>query len=356
MNPDSLNGDLIHLDGSLGEGGGQILRSALSLSVVTGRSFRITGIRAGRPRPGLMRQHLACVQAAAQVGAARVEGMSLGSTGLTFVPGGTVAGYHEFRIGSAGSTLLLFQTILPPLLLADRPSEIVLEGGTHNPFAPPFPFIAHAFLPLLRRMGFQVSARLDRAGFHPNGGGSCRFGIEPAGPPSRPEVCLSAGDGIDETKLSAQVCVAGLSRAIAERELEVVRTRLCIPPDRCEIDECPGALGPGNSVHVRVDRAGSSEVFTSFGSPRLRSDEVGRRVADDVAAFLASGASVGGFLADQLLLPLAIGRGGRFVTVTPSLHTRTQAQVIREFLGTEISMEPDGSGRWRIEVEGRKTS
>jgi hypothetical protein len=150
------------LDGSQGEGGGQILRSALALSLVTGRPFRITRIRARRPKPGLMRQHLACVEAAARIGSATVDGAALGSTELTFEPGAVVAGNHEFKIGSAGSTMLLLQTILPPLLLAGQPSEIVLEGGTHNPFAPPFPFIEAAFLPLLRRMGFRVDAVLER--------------------------------------------------------------------------------------------------------------------------------------------------------------------------------------------------
>lgn len=143
---------MILLDGSQGEGGGQILRSALALSLVTAQPFRITGIRAGRPKPGLMRQHLACVQAAATISSATVDGALLGSTELSFEPAGITPGSHEFIIGSAGSTLLLLQTILPPLLLADRPSEVFLEGGTHNPLAPPFPFIVQAYLPLLRRI------------------------------------------------------------------------------------------------------------------------------------------------------------------------------------------------------------
>ena len=148
------------LDGSQGEGGGQILRSALALSLVTGRPFRIDRIRARRPKPGLMRQHLACVEAAARIGSATVDGAALGSTELAFRPGPVVPGAYEFKIGSACSTMLLFQTILPPLLLADGPSEVVLEGGTHNPFAPPFPFIQASFLPLLRRMGLRGSGRV----------------------------------------------------------------------------------------------------------------------------------------------------------------------------------------------------
>lgn len=350
-----MNQELL-LDGSQGEGGGQILRSALALSVVTGRPFRITRIRAGRAKPGLMRQHLACVEAAARVGAAQVEGAALGATELTFAPFGLVPGFHEFRIASAGSTLLVLQTVLPPLMLADRRSELVLEGGTHNPFAPPFPFIAEAFLPLLQRIGFPVRATLERAGFYPNGGGRCRFVIEPAHDLS--PLTLEAGSetSAESPAISARLCLAGLPRTVADRELELVRNRLGISPDRCAVDECVGALGPGNTVHLRVERDGVSEVFTGFGAPRVRSEDVARGVVDELQAFLASGAPVGEHLADQLLLPLALARGGSFVTGTPSAHTRTNAEVIRAFLETDIAMHPEQSGRWRIVVQGRKTS
>jgi len=347
---------MIHLDGSQGEGGGQILRTALALSIVTGRSFRLTHIRAARPKPGLMRQHLACVQAAARIGSARVDGAGLGVTELTFEPGELVPGRHEFRIGSAGSTLLVLQTILPPLMLADRPSEIVLEGGTHNPFAPPFPFIAAAFLPLLRRLGFRVTARLEHAGFYSSGGGRCHFEIEPV--EYGAVLALEAPESLLESRanLSALVCLSGLSPTVAEREFEIVREGFGILPDQCELDACIGSVGPGNTVHVRVGQDDFSEVFTGFGAPHVRSEEVARGVVDAVEAFRATGAPVGEQLADQLLLPLALGQGGQFVTVAPSAHTCTNAEVIREFLDTEIAIVPDGFGRWRIAVEGRKSS
>lgn len=344
---------MIILDGSQGEGGGQILRTALALSVVTRRPFRISRIRAGRAKPGLMRQHLACVEAAVRIGAAGVDGAVLGATTITFEPGGLVPGFHELRIASAGSTLLVLQTILPPLMLAGDRSEIVLEGGTHNPFAPPFPFIADAFLPVLRRIGFPVTGVLERAGFYPNGGGRCRFVIEPADELSFLSLDAAPDAGVE---LSAQVCLAGLPRTVADRELEVVRQRLGIGPDRCHIDECAGAAGPGNTVHVRIQRDGGAEVVTGFGAPRVRSGDVSRGVTDAVEAFLATGVPVGEHLADQLLLPLALARGGSFVTVTPSAHTRTNAEVIRTFLETDIALRPEGSDRWRIEVQGRKSS
>ncbi len=354
--------ELITLDGSQGEGGGQILRSALAMSVVSGRPFRITRIRARRPKPGLMRQHLACVEAAARIGSATTEGAVLGSQELTFQPGAIAPGRHEFKIPSAGSTMLLLQTILPPLLLADAPSEVVLEGGTHNPFAPPFPFIERAFLPLLRRIGFDVDAVLERAGFYPNGGGRCRIQIRPRLSGSRRgdeadpvssftplRLLTSAATGA--TELTATVCLAGLPQNIAERELAVVRQRLALPEDRCGIEEHPDASGPGNTLHVVAGADGFANVFTGFGAPRVRSEQVAEDAVCAAQSFLASGAAVDEHLADQLLLPLALARGGSFTTTEPSGHTRTNIEVIRKFLSNRIALEPAGPVQWRITVE-----
>jgi RNA 3'-terminal phosphate cyclase (ATP) len=385
---------MITLDGSQGEGGGQILRSALALSVITGRPFRISRIRARRPKPGLMRQHLACVEAAARIGSATVEGAALGSQELTFTPGAVVPGAHEFKIASAGSTMLLLQTILPPLLLANAPSEVVLEGGTHNPFAPPFPFIERAFLPLLRRIGFEVEAVLERPGFYPNGGGRCRVLIRPAkelkalrldahGLPvaqvgnlpfrrlavgntseeATPADCQSAtqqtaslrytdgGGAGGGPQLSATVCLAGLPRHIGEREFAALRQRLALAPERCTIEEHAEAFGPGNSLHVFAEGESFANVFTGFGAPRVRSEQVADEAVGAAEAFLASGAAVDEHLADQLLLPLALARGGSFTTTEPSGHTRTNVEVIREFLPNRIALEPVTPGQWRITVE-----
>src|SRR5262249_21779317 len=147
---------MITIDGSFGEGGGQILRTSLALSLVTGQPFHIEKIRAGRKQPGLLRQHLTAVKAAAQISQAQVEGEKIGSTQLTFAPGSLMAGEYAFAVGTAGSATLVLQTILPALLRANAPSRLTLEGGTHNPFAPPFNFLTKAFLPLIRRMGARV--------------------------------------------------------------------------------------------------------------------------------------------------------------------------------------------------------
>lgn len=339
----------ITLDGSQGEGGGQILRSALALSLITGRAFRIHRIRAGRSKPGLMRQHLACVEAAVRIGSATAEGAALGSQELTFTPAPLVTGTHEFRIASSGSTMLLLQSILPALLLARQPSDLVLEGGTHNPFAPPFPFIEQAFLPLLRRIGFDVTATLDRPGFHPNGGGRCRVSIRPAG-------------NLDQLRLGdvrtpgaplaawARICLAGLPRQVAQREAETLRRRLALDPEQCMVHEHAEALGPGNTVHVFTAGDGFANVFTGFGSPRVRAEQVAGDALASAEAFIASGASVDEHLADQLLLPLAIARGGSFTTTAPSNHTRTQSLILQEFLPITVTTEPIAPTVWRVQV------
>ncbi len=171
---------MIHIDGSQGEGGGQVVRTSLALSLITGQAVEITRIRAGRKRPGLGRQHLTGAQAAARIGAAHAEGLALGSQHITFSPQAVLPGTYHFAVGTAGSASLVLQTVLPPLLLAEEPSTLVLEGGTHNSKAPPFDFLQKAFLPLVGRMGPRVSVELERRGFYPRGGGRFIAHVEPA--------------------------------------------------------------------------------------------------------------------------------------------------------------------------------
>src|SRR6185436_13785565 len=171
---------MISIDGSFGEGGGQILRTALSLSLATGAPFRIENIRAQRPKPGLLRQHLTAVQAAAAVGRAHVEGHTAGSLALTFTPTGVFPGDYAFAVGTAGSATLVLQTILPPLLAAGGRTVVTLEGGTHNPWAPPFDFLKRVFLPIVNRLGPRVEVALERYGFYPAGGGRFSVTIDPS--------------------------------------------------------------------------------------------------------------------------------------------------------------------------------
>src|SRR5262245_13883144 len=214
---------MITIDGSFGEGGGQILRTALGLALVTGKAFRIVKIRAGRKQPGLLRQHLTAVNAASTIGCAEVTGASIGSTELTFVPQTVLPAHHSFAVGTAGSATLVLQTVLPALLMAGGLSTLTLEGGTHNPFAPPFDFLARCFLPLISRMGPTVTADLERPGFYPAGGGKFQVTITPAGQ------SLGRLDLIDRGEIRARrarAIVAGLPINIAERELAVIAARL----------------------------------------------------------------------------------------------------------------------------------
>lgn len=340
---------MIVIDGSQGEGGGQILRSSLALSLVTGRPFRIEKIRAGRKKPGLMRQHLTAVEAAAAIGQAEVEGAGIGSQLLVFTPKAINAGKYHFAVGTAGSCTLVLQTILPALLTADAPSEVILEGGTHNPFAPPFDFLAKAFLPLIGRMGPKVSADLHRPGFYPAGGGKFTVSIEPATGLQRLDL-LERGAVI---KHAARAMVARLPRQIGERELKVVRDRLGWSEACCHVEEAGSSPGPGNILCVEVESEYCTEVFTGFGEVGVRAEKVAKDTVQQVEEYLSAAVPVGPYLADQLLLPMAMAGGGSFRTLSPTRHMTTNAEVIRLFLPVEVEMRQHAPNDWEIRVEKR---
>lgn len=332
---------MIVIDGAEGEGGGQVLRNALALSIVTGQPFRIDNIRGRRARPGLMRQHVTAVEAACAVGGADCEGVGIGSACLTFRPGRIRAGDHRFAIGTAGSTGLVLQTILAPLLLADRPSRIVLEGGTHNPNAPPFDFIDRVFLPLVRRMGVEVTATLVRPGFYPAGGGRIEVTIVPA--PRLAGLELVRRGALQAVQ--AVATVAGLPDDIARREIAACRAVLGWPDPACTVVDLPAACGPGNilTLEARFDHA--TEIVSGFGTFGRPARAVAGQAAARMAGYLASTAFAGPYLADQLLLPMALAGCGRFTTVKPSEHTRTAARIIGLFLDCPIAIAalPDGT-------------
>ncbi len=341
---------VLEIDGASGEGGGQILRSSLALSLVTGIPFRIVNVRAGRKRPGLMRQHLTAVQAAAAVGQARVTGAEVGSRELTFEPGTVRAGDYRFSVGTAGSATLVFQTIFPALALARGRSTVAVEGGTHNPMAPPFDFLARAFLPLVERMGPRSTAVLEQPGFYPAGGGRFRVTIEPASAFER-LLLLERGE---IRRRRATAVVALLPRAIAERELKQVRDRLNWDPSALHVSSVANAVGPGNAVTIEIESEHVTELFTGFGERRVSAERVGAAVADEAAEYLAAGVPVGRHLADQLLLPMALGGGGAFRTMKPSGHTRTHVELLRSFLGSPIDVRENGDGSWVVDVPARR--
>ncbi len=340
--------DEVFIDGSEGEGGGQVLRSSLALSIITGRPFTLDHVRARRAKPGLQRQHLTAVRAAAEVSGARVEGDAVGSSRVRFEPGAVRAGDYVFRIGTAGSATLVLQTVLPALLTAEGPSTVTLEGGTHNPMAPPFEFIERVFLPWVDRMGARVTATLDRSGFYPAGGGRFRVSITPFAKRERVEV--GARGALLEKRVVARV--AGLPRAIAEREVKVVNELLGWEPERLSPEVLPKDQGPGNVVMIELGFEHTRELFMAVGERGVQAERVAERVAREALAWLDADVPVGEHLADQLLVPMALVGGGRFVTVEPSAHTVTNAQVIGRFLPVEIATKQLSERAWEVTVRG----
>ena len=337
---------MITIDGSMGEGGGQILRSSLALAALTGKDVRLERIRAGRSKPGLMQQHLTSVRAAAAISRADLAGDELGSQQLTFRPRSVQPGEYRFAVGTAGSALLVLQTVLPPLLVAEGTSTLKLSGGTHNSAAPPFDFMVHAFLPLIARLGPQVSATLVRHGFYPAGGGKLEVTIEPAS--------LRRGFELLErgtvNRRRARALVARLPRTVGERELAVIRERLGWNESECQTEEVAHSKGPGNAICLTLECEHVTEVVTAFGSRGVLAEEVARQAADEAQSYLAAEVPVGEHLADQLLLPLALAGGGSFRTVEPSLHTRTNAEVLTRFLPVKVEFDQQGAQDYVVTV------
>jgi len=326
---------MVQIDGSQGEGGGQVLRTSLSLSIITGKPLYIFNIRAGRKKPGLMRQHLTAVMAAAQISGAEVRGAEIGSRELRFIPAEVMPGEYRFSIGTAGSTTLVLQTVLPPLLTASAPSRLILEGGTHNQASPPFDFLEKVFLPIINRMGPAVKLQLLRPGFYPAGGGQFTAAIRPAQQ-------LSSIDILERGKImtqKARAMVANLPRHIVERELKVIQKELGLPASDLSAIEIENARCPGNVVLIEIQSEHITEVFSGFGERGVRAEEVARRAAEEAKTYLESGAPVGTHLADQLLLPFALAGGGSFITQELTGHSRTNITVIQKFLDMEITIE-----------------
>jgi RNA 3'-terminal phosphate cyclase (ATP) len=341
-----VQSETVTLDGKMGEGGGQILRTALSLSCVTGRPLHIWDIRGGRSKPGLLHQHRCAVSAVAEITGAKVKGNHSGSRELRFVPGPIQAGEYRFAVGTAGSACLVFQTVLPVLLHADGPSQAAFEGGTHNQAAPPFDFLDRVFLPRLTSLGPKVKLRLDRYGFFPRGGGRFRAEIEPA---AWNRLELTERGTLEGVR--ARGVVAGLPRNIAERELRVIQRKLEWDKRHGEVDEAPERQGPGNVCMAEMRFQHVTELFTGFGRKGIRAEAVATECVKEAKRYLATEAPVGEHLADQLLLPLALGAGGTFRTVPPVPHTTTNAAVIREFLpDVRIALTEQDDGTTVISV------
>jgi len=331
---------MIEIDGSEGEGGGQILRSSLSLAICTQQPFHIASIRANRDKPGLMRQHLTAVKAAAEICDAQVDGAELGSRALTFRPGRLATGDYSFDIGTAGSCTLVFQTVLPALLTATGESRVRISGGTHNPGSPPFDFLARSFLPLLGRMGAKVQLDLTRHGFYPRGGGEIRARIV-AGPRLG---ALNLQDRGAWVRGYAEAYVAAIPLHVAQRELEVIGRKLGWSRDQLLLRALPNDAGPGNALTITLEHENVIEVVTGFGEKSVRAETVAEQAAAEARDYLSAVAPVGEHLADQLLLPMALGEGGCFVTRVVTPHLRSNVAVIERFTQRRVAIEPVAGG------------
>ena len=329
---------MLTLDGSRGEGGGQVLRVALALAASLQRPVHVARVRARRPRPGLRPQHLAVVRALAEVTDADVRGDALDSTEVTFVPRGLRAGEYRVDVSavkeSAGAVTLVLQALLLPLMRAGATSRLTLLGGTHVPWSPPFPYLAEVFLPAVTALGVRARVDLARWGWYPAGGGEVAAEIAPAGPLAGLEWTAPAAPAV--RGLSA---VSRLPRSIAERQQERAQARLAAAgvPATIAVVEDRTARGPGTIVHLDVrGRAG----FSALGRRGVAAERVADEAVDAYLAFRASGGAVDQHLADQLVPFLALAATPSVLTcATASSHLRTVAWVVEQMLPVRVTVE-----------------
>jgi len=338
---------MLVLDGSYGEGGGQIVRSALSLAALTGRSVRLENIRANRPKPGLRPQHLTAVRALAAVTGGTLRGAELGATSLTFAPQGIFPGTYRFDVaqqtGSAGAVTLLAQTLLPVLAFAPGPSSLLLLGGTHVPWSPPFHYLAWVFLPALRQLGLAATAEIRRWGFYPRSGGEVYLHLTPA----------TRMQGVDWTTPPAPTAFQGLSAAanlpehVVRRQSQTLREHLAWPLTIRE--EKPQSPGPGSFVFLWGPQAG----FSALGAKGKPAEQVALEAVQAFQDFCKAAAGVDRHLADQILLYAALAAGLTTLrTEAITLHLLTNIWVIRQFLEVSIEVQGDLQHPGTIRVQG----
>ncbi len=337
---------VVEIDGSYGEGGGQILRTSLSLSCLTGSPLHIYNIRRGRRKPGLMPQHLTVVRALEAVSSAETEGAGRGSTELYFTPGKVNPGAYTFDIGTAGSTTLLLQALIPPLLFQGEGSRVVLSGGTHVPYSPCFNYIAGVLLPFLKRIGISVRAGIEGYGFYPEGGGRIWAEIDPASE-TKAVVIREQGRPLSIRGVSA---VSNLPLGIGERQERSVVETLGDLPVEIETVAVP-SRGRGTFVFLRLETEKTLAGFSALGERGKRAEEVGREAATALLDFLRSGAAIDPHLADQLVLYLALsGEESFFTTSRITGHLTTNLHVVKVFTGVDYEVEGPAGGPGTVHI------
>lgn len=338
---------MIEINGE--DGGGQILRSALSMSMITGQAFRMVNIRGKRSKPGLMRQHLTCVNASLEVCGGAASGNEMHSTELVFKPGEVKAGDYVFRIGTAGSTTLLFQTLLPALMLADGVSNLELHGGTHNPMAPSADFIKRAFLPQIRVMGVEVNFDCVRYGFAPAGGGCIKAEITPVAQLSE----LSIIERGERVSRKVMCLLANVRKAVGEKEVKMVKSLLNWPDDSYELKICDDVDGSGNLLYIEEVYENSVFHLTSHGMHSKSAEKVAAQCVKSYKMITGSQAAVETRLVDQLLLPMALAGSGQIKTVAMSNHILTNIKLIEKFRNITFSLNRDLLGEIIIEIAAK---
>lgn len=354
---------MLVLDGSHGEGGGQILRTGLTLAILTERPVRIERIRAGRKKPGLRPQHLTAVRAAAAVCNARLEGDALGSQTLTFLPGGPARpGEYIFDVaeaaqgGSAGSVGLVLQTVLLPLALADGESYLVLRGGTHVPWAPPVSYLERVFLPTLARMGLHAEVELARWGFYPAGGGEAHVQIAGRSGRLAPVSLVERGE---LERIWGMAVVTNLPAHISQRMAARARNVLAEVKLQAEVE--PRRLrgsGPGAGIFLFAEYAHTSAHtiagFTAYGRKGLPAERVAEAACDELLAHHRAGEAADPHLIDQLVLPMALAAGESQVAASQvTRHLLTNVWVVRQFLARELNVEGELGMPGTLICEGR---
>jgi len=340
---------MIEIDGSKGEGGGQVLRSSLTLSLMTGRPLKILNIRSKRKKPGLRPQHLKSVQAAEKISKAQVVGARLGSTELTFTPGEIRTGRYHFDIGTAGSTSLVLQTILLPLILADRASTVTITGGTHVPWSPCYHYLDWHWLPFLQQMGIEADLAMEQVGFYPQGGGHIRAKVQP----SRSINPLALTERGKLRQIRGISATANLPRKIATRQRQRVVSRLGskYPLNDIRIVQFPAHF-KGTLMLLLAEFENSQCCYFGLGAPGKRAEVVADEAVDALEEFMASDGDIDQYLADQLLLPMVFAEGSsKFRTSEVTQHLLTNAQVIRAFVGTQIKIHGQLGEPGEVEID-----
>ena len=340
---------MLELDGSFGEGGGQILRTSLALSLITGKPFHLRNVRAKRAKPGLQPQHLMSVRAAATVGQATVRGDSKGSTDLVFEPGAVKPGRYRFDIGTAGATGLVLHTLYLPLMLGkDGPSELTLTGGTHVSTSPCFHFLDVTWRAYLALMGLRIRLRMDRPGFYPRGGGVVQAFLQPCAE-IQPFRLLERGP----VRVSGFSAVAGLPDQIARRQARRATVRLRQHDLEADLQEQTWEGGPGTVLALVLDTRPAPTLFFGLGERSKPAERVADDAVDQVFAYLGAGndAAVDVHSADQIVLPLALAKGPSEYTVAEvTLHLLTNVAVIRRVLDRDILCEGEQGKPGRVRI------